>query len=63
MKYVIDIDALIDCLDCVRSIRTNGDDYISIPTLKAFIDSFPKDKLEYTQIKYSTTKQESCGAK
>ena len=63
MKYVIDIDALIECLDCVHSIRTNGDDYISIPTLKTFINRFPKDKLEYTQVKYSTAKQESGSTK
>ena len=46
MKYVVDINALIECLDCLDSIRVNGELYISIPLLKEFINRFPKDATE-----------------
>jgi hypothetical protein len=46
MKYVVDIDALLECLDCVDSIKVNGDYYVAVPLLKEFIDRFPKDKIE-----------------
>lgn len=46
MKYVIDVDAFIECLDCVDSIKVNGDLYVAIPLLKEFIQRFPKEKVE-----------------
>lgn len=51
MKYVIDIDALLDCLDCIDSIKVNGEFYVALPLLKEFIARFPKDKVnhEYTE--------------
>lgn len=51
MKYVIDVDAFIECLDCIDSIRVNGDLYVDIPLLKEFIQRFPKEKVdsEYTE--------------
>ena len=51
MKHVIDVDALLACLDCVDSIKVNGEYYIAVPVLKEFILRFPKDKVtsEYTE--------------
>ena len=45
MNYAIDLDAFTDCLDCVDSIKVNGDLYISVPILKEFINRFPKYRL------------------
>ena len=51
MKYVLDVDAFIECLDCVDSIKVNGAYYIEVPLLKEFIQRFPKEKInaEYTE--------------
>lgn len=46
MKYVVDTDALLECLDCVDSIKVNGEYYVAVPLLKEFINRFPKDKIE-----------------
>ena len=45
MNYAIDLDAFTDCLDCVDSIKVNGDLYLSVPILKEFINRFPKYRL------------------
>jgi hypothetical protein len=45
MKYIVDIDALIECLDCVDSISVNGERYIQKHLLKEFLLRFPKDTL------------------
>jgi UDP-N-acetylenolpyruvoylglucosamine reductase len=45
MKYVVDVDALIECLDCVDSIKVNGAYYIEVQLLKEFIQRFPKEKV------------------
>lgn len=45
MKYIVDIDSLIECLDCVDSIRFNGECYIQKHLLKEFLLRFPKDAL------------------
>ena len=45
MKYIVDIDAFVECLDCVESIKVNGEYYICVPVLKEFINRFPKDKM------------------
>ena len=57
LKYVIDVDAFIECLDCVDSIRVNGDLYVAIPLLKEFIQRFPKEKVnsEYTEYNVQPT--------
>lgn len=51
MKYVIDLDAFADCLDCLDSLRINGTLCIELPLLKEFINRFPKEavKSEYTE--------------
>ena len=46
MKYIIDMDAFSDCLDCIDSIRVNGALYVEIPLLKEFIQRFPKEKMQ-----------------
>lgn len=45
MKYIVDIDALIECLDCVDGMKINGDIYIPLNLTQEFIRRFPKDKL------------------
>lgn len=53
MKYVINVDALIECLDCLDGIKVNNVQHISLPLLKEFVQRFPKDKVkeEYTEYK------------
>ena len=46
MKYVVDIDAFVECLDCIDSIKINGELYVALPVLKEFINRFPKDKVK-----------------
>ena len=58
MKYIIDTDAFSDCLDCLDSIRINGQLYIEISLLKEFIQRFPKEKIDsdYTSDNTETEK-------
>lgn len=59
MKYVVDIDALLDCVDCIDSIKVNGDLYVAIPLLKEFINRFPKDKIESEYREITLSKEAS----
>lgn len=43
MKYIVDLDAFVNCLDCLHCMVINGKDYVAIDTVKAFIERFPKD--------------------
>ena len=43
MKYIVDMDAFANCLDCLHGMVVNGKDYVSIDMVKAFIERFPKD--------------------
>lgn len=54
MKYIIDMDAFSDCLDCIDSIRVNGALYVEIPLLKEFIQRFPKEKIASEYTEYNT---------
>ena len=45
MKYIVDTDALIRCLDCLDGIKVNGEIYLSLKLLQEFIRRFPKDTL------------------
>ena len=45
MKYIIDIDALNKCLDCVDGIKINGEIYIRLELIQEFIKRFPKDTI------------------
>lgn len=47
MKYIVDIDSLIDCLDCLGGrTKINGDVYHPIEIVKDFIKRFPKDPIK-----------------
>ncbi len=50
MKYIVDIDALKDCLDMVESIECGGSNYVAVRDVKRFIDKFPKDRLEIPKL-------------
>lgn len=54
MKYVVDVDAFIECLDCVDSIKVNGAYYIEVSLLKEFITRFPKEKVNSEYAEYNT---------
>lgn len=43
MKYVIDTNALKDCLDLIKSVEVNGHDYVAVHNVKLLIDRFPKE--------------------
>ena len=58
MKYVIDIDSLTECLDCIDSIRVNGELYVALPLLKEFIQRFPKDKVASEYVEYQVDKKD-----
>lgn len=47
-KYIVDIDALINCLDFLSVGKLNGSSYTYLADVKAFIQGFPKDKVEET---------------
>ncbi len=57
MKYVIDIDALMECLDCMNTLYFNSKPYIKMETLKEFIQKFPKDKVNSTYTEYQVEKE------
>jgi hypothetical protein len=59
MKYVVDIGALLECLDCVDSIKVNGEYYIAVPVIKEFINRFPKDKIESEYREITLSKEAS----
>lgn len=54
MKYIVDVDAFIMCLDCVENIKVNGEYYIELELLKEFINSFPKEKINSEYTEYNT---------
>ena len=44
MKYVVDVDALVDCIELVRGgMKVNGDIYVPLDIVKEFIVRFPRD--------------------
>lgn len=59
MKYIVDIDSFIACLDCVDSIKVNGEYYINIELLKEFVNRFPKEKITSEYTEYNTNKPEA----
>ena len=50
MKYMVDIDALKDCLDMLECIEFGGSNYVAVRDVKRFIDKFPKDQLEIPKL-------------
>ena len=59
MMYVVDGDAFVECLDCLDSIRVNGELYVAIPLLKEFIQRFPKEKINSEYTEYNTQQTEN----
>ena len=47
-KYIVDIDALLECCDFLSVGKLNGDSYTYVQNVKALIERFPKDKVEET---------------
>ena len=48
MKYIIDIDALKNCMDFMESHgKINGDPLVYLSQVKDFIDAFPKTPTDY----------------
>lgn len=45
MKYIMDIDALIECLEVVSGMKINGDIYIPLNLTREFIRRFPKEEV------------------
>ena len=43
MKYIVDMDAFMECLDCLASATINNERYIQKHLIKEFILRFPKD--------------------
>lgn len=58
MKYVVDIDSLINCLDCLDSIRYNGALFIQTELVKEFIKMFPKTKVDAEYYELKLTEEE-----
>lgn len=48
MKYIVDIDALKDCLELTPQCTVNGKTYVSLDIVKEMIDRFPKEGLSQT---------------
>lgn len=47
-KYIVDMDALIDCCDFLSMGKINGSDYTYVENVKALLQRFPKNKVEET---------------
>lgn len=47
MKYIIDLDALKDCIDLLPKPVKNGNlEYVCLQAVKEMIDKFPKDEYD-----------------
>lgn len=50
MKFIVDVDALVNCIDLAcGAVKINGDVYLPLPVVKEFIMRFPKDKINNTE--------------
>lgn len=47
-KYIVDMDALIECCEFLSVGKLNGSDYTYVQNVKALLQRFPKDKVEET---------------
>ena len=47
-KYIVDMDALIECCDFLIVGKLNGDNYTYVDNVIALLQRFPKDKVEET---------------
>lgn len=46
MKYIVDVDALKNCLELTPQCKVNGEPYVSLEIIKEMIDRFPKDEIK-----------------
>ena len=49
-KYIVDIEALKNCLELTPQCKVNGDPYVSLAIIKEMIDRFPKDEVKDPRI-------------
>lgn len=64
MKYIIDIDALKDCLGLLKTPSSiNGISCVYLKDVKEMIDKFPKDEYETEEIKYKNVMKELANCK
>jgi len=50
MKYVVDLEALKNCIDLLPTpVKANGEILVNRIDVKALIDAFPKDELKETK--------------
>lgn len=45
-KYIVDIDAMMNCCDFLSEEKLNGHDYTYVQNVKAFIERFPKEEVK-----------------
>ncbi len=45
-KYIVDIDAMMNCCDFLSEGKLNGHDYTYVQNVKAFIARFPKEEVK-----------------
>lgn len=45
MNYILNIEALKDCLELTPQCKVNGEPYVSLKVVKEMIDRFPKEEL------------------
>ena len=47
-RYIVDMDALMDCCDFLTIGKFNGQDCTYVQNVKALLDRFPKYEIEET---------------
>lgn len=50
MKYIVDINALKDCLELLPSVAMNGKEWVSLVTVQTMIDKFPKEEVKEANV-------------
>lgn len=45
-KYIVDIDAMMNCCDFLSEGKLDGHDYTYVQNVKAFIARFPKEEVK-----------------
>lgn len=46
MKYIVDFDALQNCLNFVEAYKINGQEVVLLTNVKRFLNCFPKEAVE-----------------
>lgn len=46
-KYLVDIDALKDCMELLETVRVNGNRCVALHNVQLLIDHFPKDPVDF----------------